>query len=156
MKEVLGSKGAGLAEMTNAGLPVPPGFTIATSACRLYFEGRNKMPEAIAKEYPPALDKLESLSGLKLGDPKAPLLVSVRSGAKFSMPGMMDTILNLGMNDETVEALSLLSGDPRFAYDSYRRFITMYSDVVLGVGHDHFEEILEEYKESKGYVLDTD
>ena len=105
MKDVLGGKGAGLAEMTNAGLPVPPGFTIATSGCRLYFENGNRMPEFIATEYQQALDRLEKLLAQKLGDPARPLLVSVRSGAKFSMPGMMDTILNLGLNDETVKAL---------------------------------------------------
>jgi len=155
MKDVLGGKGSGLAEMTNAGLPVPPGFTIATSACRLYFEGGNKMPEAIATEYPPALDKLESLLGLRLGDPKAPLLVSVRSGAKFSMPGMMDTILNLGMNDVIAEAFATKSGNPRWAFDSYRRFIQMFGNVVLDIGKDKFEHIFDGQKKKRGFKLDT-
>ena len=155
MKDVLGGKGSGLAEMTNAGLPVPPGFTIATSACRLYFEGGNKMPEAIAVEYPPALDKLESLLGLRLGDAKAPLLVSVRSGAKFSMPGMMDTILNLGMNDVIAEAFAAKSGNPRWAYDSYRRFIQMFGNVVLDIGKDKFEHIFDGQKKKRGFKLDT-
>jgi len=155
MKDVLGGKGSGLAEMTNAGLPVPPGFTIATSACRLYFEGGNKMPEAIATEYPPALDKLESLLGLRLGDAKAPLLVSVRSGAKFSMPGMMDTILNLGMNDVIAEAFAARSGNPRWAYDSYRRFIQMFGNVVLDIGKDKFEHIFDGQKKKRGFKLDT-
>src|SRR5579863_4900767 len=155
MKDVLGGKGSGLAEMTNAGLPVPPGFTIATSACRLYFEGGNKMPEAIATEYPPALDKLESLLGLRLGDPKAPLLVSVRSGAKFSMPGMMDTILNLGMNDVIAEAFATKSGNPRWAYDSYRRFIQMFGNVVLDIGKDKFEHIFDGQKKKRKFKLDT-
>jgi len=155
MKDVLGGKGAGLAEMTNAGLPVPPGFTIATSACRLYFENGNKMPEVIAKEYPPALDKLESLLGKKLGDAENPLLVSVRSGAKFSMPGMMDTVLNLGMNDKNAEAFAAKSGNPRWAYDSYRRFIQMFGNVVLDIPKAEFEHVFDGQKKKRGFKLDT-
>jgi len=155
MKDVLGGKGAGLAEMTNAGLPVPPGFTIATSACRLYFENGNKMPEVIAKEYPPALDKLESLLGKKLGDAENPLLVSVRSGAKFSMPGMMDTVLNLGMNDKNAEAFAAKSGNPRWAYDSYQRFIQMFGNVVLDIPKAEFEHVFDGQKKKRGFKLDT-
>jgi pyruvate,orthophosphate dikinase len=155
MKDVLGGKGAGLAEMTNAGLPVPPGFTIATSACRLYFENGNRMPEAIVREYLAALEKLEGLLGQKLGDPERPLLVSVRSGAQFSMPGMMDTILNLGMNDRIAEAFAAKSGNPRWAYDSYRRFIQMFGNVVLEIPKEEFEHIFEGQKKKRGYKLDT-
>ncbi|HEV2351236.1 MAG TPA: pyruvate, phosphate dikinase [Terriglobia bacterium] len=155
MKDVLGGKGSGLAEMTNAGLPVPPGFTIATSGCRLYFENGNKMPEVIAREYPPALDQLENLLGLKLGNPQSPLLVSVRSGAKFSMPGMMDTILNLGMNDSIAEAFASKSGNPRWAFDSYRRFIQMFGNVVLDISKDKFEHIFDGQKKKRKVKLDT-
>jgi pyruvate, orthophosphate dikinase len=156
MKDVLGGKGAGLAEMTNAGLPVPPGFTIATSACRLYFEDGNKMPDVIARDYPPALERLEKLLGLKLGDPARPLLVSVRSGAKFSMPGMMDTVLNLGMNDKVAEAFARKSGNPRWAYDSYRRFIQMFGNVVLDIEKSAFEHIFDGQKRKRGFRLDTE
>jgi pyruvate,orthophosphate dikinase len=156
MKDVLGGKGAGLAEMTNAGLPVPPGFTIATSACRLYFESGNKIPETITKEYSKALDRLESAVKLKLGDPANPLLVSVRSGAKFSMPGMMDTILNLGMNDEIAEAFAQKSGNPRWAYDSYRRFIQMFGNVVLEIDKSEFEHVFDGQKVKRRTKLDTD
>src|SRR5579863_10175212 len=156
MKDVLGGKGAGLAEMTNAGLPVPPGFTIATSACRLYFESGNKIPEAITKEYSKALDRLEGAVKLKLGDPANPLLVSVRSGAKFSMPGMMDTILNLGMNDEIAEAFAEKSGNPRWASDSYRRFIQMFGNVVLEVDKSKFEHVFDGQKKKRRTKLDTD
>src|SRR5579862_59588 len=155
MKDILGGKGSGLAEMTNAGLPVPPGFTIATSGCRLYFENGNKMPEVIAREYPPALHQLENLLGLKLGDAKSPLLVSVRSGAKFSMPGMMDTILNLGMNDKIAEAFAEKSGNPRWAYDSYRRFIQMFGNVVLDIPKEKFEHIFDGQKKKRKFKLDT-
>ena len=127
MKEVLGGKGAGLAEMSKAGVPVPPGFTISTEVCNIFFENKNRVPEEINKQCLNGLAKLEAQIGKKLGDPSNPLLVSVRSGAKFSMPGMMNTILNLGLNDKTVEGLAKLSGNPRFAYDSYRRFIQMLS-----------------------------
>jgi len=156
MKDVLGGKGAGLAEMTNAGLPVPPGFTIATSACRLYFENGSKMPEPIAREYPPAVERLESLLGKNLGDAGSPLLVSVRSGAKFSMPGMMDTVLNLGMNDQIAEAFAAKSGNPRWACDSYRRFIQMFGNVVLDIPKSEFEHIFDGEKRKRGLKLDTE
>ncbi len=144
MKDVLGGKGAGLAEMTNAGLPVPPGFTIQTEACREYMRG--KLSPAVNTEMYAALERLEKLQGQKLGTGDNPLLVSVRSGAKFSMPGMMDTILNLGLNDQAVEALAKLSNNPRFAYDSYRRLIQMFGDVVLDVPKKHFEHIFDSVK----------
>jgi pyruvate, orthophosphate dikinase len=156
MKDVLGGKGAGLAEMTNAGLPVPPGFTIATSACRAYFENHNQLPEGITTQTGAALDRLEQLLGQKLGDSQNPLLVSVRSGAKFSMPGMMDTILNLGMNDKVVEAVARKTGNPRFAYDSYRRFIQMFGNVVLEISKDRFEHILDAQKKKRHIKLDTE
>ena len=144
MKDVLGGKGAGLAEMTNAGLPVPPGFTIQTEACREYMRGALS-PEVDTEMYA-ALERLEKLQGQKLGAGENPLLVSVRSGAKFSMPGMMDTILNLGLNDQAVEALAKLSNNPRFAYDSYRRLIQMFGDVVLDVEKKKFEHIFDGVK----------
>jgi len=156
MKDVLGGKGAGLAEMTNAGLPVPPGFTIATSGCRLYFQAGNKTPEAIRAEAHAALGKLESLLGQKLGDPKRPLLVSVRSGAKFSMPGMMDTVLNLGMNDTVVETFARLANNPRFACDSYRRFIQMFGNVVMEIPKGRFEHVFDGQKKKQGVKLDTE
>src|SRR5438270_14076929 len=144
MKDVLGGKGAGLAEMTNAGLPVPPGFTIQTEACREYMRG--KLSPKIDQEMLAALDRLERLQGQKLGAGDNPLLVSVRSGAKFSMPGMMDTILNLGLNDQAVEALAKRSNNARFAYDSYRRLIQMFSDVVLDIPKKKFEHIFDGVK----------
>ncbi len=144
MKDVLGGKGAGLAEMTNAGLPVPPGFTIQTEACREYMRG--KLSPQIDTEMLEALEKLEKLQGQKLGAGDNPLLVSVRSGAKFSMPGMMDTILNLGLNDKAVEALAKRSNNPRFAYDSYRRLIQMFGDVVLDIPKKKFEHIFDGVK----------
>jgi pyruvate, orthophosphate dikinase len=156
MKDVLGGKGAGLAEMTNAGLPVPPGFTIATSACRLYFESGNQTPDAITQDYSKALDRLEQITGKKLGDPSAPLLVSVRSGAKFSMPGMMDTVLNLGMNDEIAEAFAAKSGNERWAYDSYRRFIQMFGNVVLEIEKHQFDQVFDGQKKRRKVKLDTD
>ena len=156
MKDVLGGKGAGLAEMTNAGLPVPPGFTIATSACRLYFNNGNKMPEAIASEYLPAVERLEGLLNKKLGDPENSLLVSVRSGAKFSMPGMMDTVLNLGMNDTIAQAFATKSGNPRWAYDSYRRFIQMFGNVVLDIPKSKFEHIFDGQKKKRRLKLDSE
>src|SRR5579872_882787 len=140
MKDVLGGKGAGLAEMCRAGLPVPPGFTISTEVCNLYFEKGNKVPEEIESQMGAALSKLEREIGRKLGDPVDPLLVSVRSGAKFSMPGMMDTILNLGLNDKTVVALEKKSGNPRFAQDCYRRFIQMFGAVVLEIEKHDFDD----------------
>jgi pyruvate,orthophosphate dikinase len=156
MKDVLGGKGSGLAEMTNAGLPVPPGFTIVTSACRLYFQAGYKTPAEILSQKDEALAKLEALLGQKLGDKQNPLLVSVRSGAKFSMPGMMDTILNLGMNDTVVEVISQKSGNPRFAYDSYRRFIQMFGNVVMEVPKEKFEHVFDGQKKKKKTKLDTD
>jgi len=156
MKDVLGGKGAGLAEMTNAGLPVPPGFTIATSACRAYFENGNRTPENIVSGYLAALDRLEKLTGQRLGDPEKTLLVSVRSGAKFSMPGMMDTILNLGMNEKVAAAYAERSGNPRWAYDSYRRFIQMFGNVVLDIPKSEFEHIFDGQKKKRGFKLDTE
>ncbi len=156
MKDVLGGKGAGLAEMTNAGLPVPPGFTIATSACLLYFEAGNKLPDNIGQEVDEALAKLEKLQGQKLGSGETPLLVSVRSGAKFSMPGMMDTILNLGLNDTVVGAVERKTGNPRFAYDSYRRFIQMFGNVVQDIPKDEFEHIFDGQKKKRRIKLDTE
>jgi len=156
MKDLLGGKGANLAEMTNLGIPVPPGFTISTRACNRYFELGHRMPPGIEQEVAAAMARLEKERGKRFGDPADPLLVSVRSGAKFSMPGMMDTILNLGLNDESVEGLARTSGDRRFAFDSYRRFIQMYSDVVLGVPKSEFERILEEAKRRRGVRNDTD
>ncbi|QAU41156.1 pyruvate, phosphate dikinase [Bradyrhizobium guangdongense] len=156
MRDLLGGKGANLAEMANLGLPVPPGFTIPTSVCTYFYEHDKTYPKELKPQVEKALDYVGKLTGKVFGDTKNPLLVSVRSGARASMPGMMDTVLNLGLNDLTVEALSELSGDRRFAYDSYRRFITMYSDVVLGFEHHHFEEILDTFKDSQGYTLDTD
>ncbi|HUZ46728.1 MAG TPA: pyruvate, phosphate dikinase [Terriglobia bacterium] len=156
MKDVLGGKGSGLAEMTNAGLPVPPGFTIATSACLAYFENHHRLPEAVTSQIDKSLRRLEQLLGQKLGDEKDPLLVSVRSGAKFSMPGMMDTVLNLGMNDKVVEVFAQKAGNARFAYDSYRRFIQMFGNVVLDISKDGFEHILNSQKKKRHTKLDTD
>jgi pyruvate,orthophosphate dikinase len=156
MRGLLGGKGAGLAEMANLGLPVPPGFTITTDVCTYYYAHARRYPKDLAAQVEKALAQVGRIAGKRFGDKANPLLVSVRSGARASMPGMMDTVLNLGLNDETVEALAKKSGDARFAYDSYRRFITMYSDVVLGVGHEHFEELLDQHKERQGYHLDTD
>src|SRR5215468_4041234 len=156
MRNLLGGKGAGLAEMANLGLPVPPGFTITTDVCTYYYGHNKEYPKDLRDQVEKALAQVGRITGRKFGDKSNPLLVSVRSGARASMPGMMDTVLNLGLNDETVETLAKKSGDRRFAYDSYRRFITMYSDVVLGVGHEHFEELLDRHKEQQGYTLDTD
>ncbi len=156
MKDVLGGKGAGLAEMTNLRVPVPPGFTISTEACRLYYRNRGKLPQDLKAEIASNLAKLERTIGRKLGDPKNPLLVSVRSGAKFSMPGMMDTVLNLGLNDRTVEGLAKRSRNPRFAYDSYSRFLMMFSDVVLDLPRSGFERIIAEKKQERGVAFDVD
>ncbi|MCL2238264.1 MAG: pyruvate, phosphate dikinase, partial [Treponema sp.] len=155
MKLELGGKGANLAEMTNLGIPVPPGFTISTDVCAAYYENKNKYPAGLKEEVESMLKKLESSMKKKLGDPNDPLLVSVRSGAAVSMPGMMDTILNLGMSDKAVKGLSNKTGNPRFAWDAYRRFIQMYGDVVMGVDHDHFEEALHAAKKAKKVELDT-
>ena len=156
MRELLGGKGANLAEMARLGLPVPPGFTITTGVCTAFYENDRQYPGALNGQVEAALAQLEAAVDKKFGDPANPLLVSVRSGARASMPGMMDTVLNLGLNDETAEGLAQLSGDRRFAYDSYRRFIQMYSDVVMGVDHGIFEDILESFKEENDYSLDTE
>jgi pyruvate,orthophosphate dikinase len=155
-KNLLGGKGANLAEMATLGLPVPPGFTLTTEVCTGYYDNDETYPDGLNDQVEEALKALEAKVGKTFGDPGNPLLVSVRSGARASMPGMMDTVLNLGLNDETAEGLAKLSGDRRFALDSYRRFITMYSDVVLGVPHSRFEEILEAFKEDREYQLDTE
>ncbi|MGN6463936.1 MAG: pyruvate, phosphate dikinase [Rhizobiaceae bacterium] len=155
-RNLLGGKGANLAEMSSLGLPVPPGFTITTEACNTYFENGQSYPDGLKKEVERALAEVGRIVGRKFGDKQNSLLVSVRSGARASMPGMMDTVLNLGLNDETVTALADESGDERFAWDSYRRFIQMYSDVVLGVDHGVFEEILEDEKARLGHDLDTE
>ncbi|WP_306149997.1 MULTISPECIES: pyruvate, phosphate dikinase [unclassified Roseibium] len=156
MRNLLGGKGANLAEMSSLGLPVPPGFTITTEVCTYYYDNEKSYPPALEAEVAAAMDKVGEVTGRKFGDPDRPLLVSVRSGARASMPGMMDTVLNLGLSDGTVEAIARESGDARFAYDSYRRFIQMYSDVVLGVDNHEFEDILEEYKERNDLTLDTE
>ncbi len=156
MKNLLGGKGANLAEMSNLGLPVPPGFTVTTELCTWYYANDRKYPADLDGQVTAALARVEEITGRKFGDSKMPLLVSVRSGARASMPGMMDTVLNLGLNDQTVEALATETGDARFAYDSYRRFIQMYGDVVLGIDHHHFEEHLEELKNNNGVSLDTE
>jgi pyruvate,orthophosphate dikinase len=156
MRNLLGGKGAGLAEMAHLGLPVPPGFTITTELCTYFYQHGKTYPKSLKAQVEAALKEVGRITGKKFGDAENPLLVSVRSGARASMPGMMDTVLNLGLNDITVNALAEKSGDRRFAQDSYRRFITMYSDVVLGIGHHHFEEILDDHKDRNGYALDTD
>ena len=156
MKDLLGGKGAGLAEMTNAGLPVPPGMTISTEACTLYYQQHRKTPPQVDQQMLGNLKKLEKAAGAKLGDVKNPLLVSVRSGAKFSMPGMMDTILNLGLNDQTVEGVKARTRNGRFAYDSYRRFIQMYGNVVLEIPKEAFEHQLDAVKKERGAKVDTD
>ncbi len=156
MRNLLGGKGAGLAEMSNLGLPVPPGFTITTEVCSYYYANRQNYPETLRSQVKSAIQNIEQSVGAKFGDNKNPLLISVRSGSRASMPGMMDTILNLGLNDTTVEGLKQSSGDARFAYDSYRRFIQMYSSVVLDVDHDKFEKVLESLKHARGVTLDTE
>ena len=146
MRDLLGGKGAGLAEMSNLGLPVPPGFTITTEICTHFYASGKTYPADLKEQVATALAAVEDTIGAKFGDPQKPLLVSVRSGARASMPGMMDTVLNLGLNDQTVEGLARQSGDERFAYDSYRRFLQMYGQVVLGIEHHHFEELIENHK----------
>jgi pyruvate,orthophosphate dikinase len=155
MKEILGGKGANLAEMTRLGLPVPPGFTISTAVCAEYERAGGKVPRSLEPDVAKALKRVEAIMGARFGDPKRPLLLSVRSGARASMPGMMDTVLNLGLNDRSAEGLATLA-DARFAYDSYRRFVQMYSDVVLEVPRDHFEHRIEALKASRGIHLDTE
>ncbi|MBV9401170.1 MAG: pyruvate, phosphate dikinase [Bryobacterales bacterium] len=156
MKDILGGKGSGLAEMSRANIPVPPGFTISTEVCNVYFQNGNKVPDEIKQQIEQALGKLESDSGKRLGDPQNPLLVSVRSGAKFSMPGMMNTILNLGLNDKSVEGLASRSGNPRFAYDSYRRFIQMFGEVAQNIGMAKFDHIFDQRKDKVKAKQDTD
>lgn len=156
MRDLLGGKGANLAEMSNIGLPVPPGFTVTTEVCTVFYANDRQFPEGLKEQLEAALAQIGKTVGMTFGDPENPLLVSVRSGARTSMPGMMDTVLNLGLNDETTAGLAKRAGDERFAYDSYRRFIQMYSDVVLGVDHHNFEELLEYFKEEQEYALDTE
>lgn len=156
MKNTLGGKGANLAEMTSLGLPVPPGFTISTEMCQVFYDNGEKVPEVLKKKVLESMGEVEKLLGKKFGDPKNPLLFSVRSGARASMPGMMDTILNLGLNDQTVEGLAKNADNARFAWDSYRRFLTMYSNVVMGMNVSLLEVVMEDLKEAKGYHLDTD
>ena len=161
MKDLLGGKGAGLAEMANLGLPVPPGFTITTDICTHYYEHYGEYPLELKGQVEEALHRLEEMMGRKFGDPDNPLLVSVRSGAAISMPGMMDTVLNLGLNDQTVLGLIEQTGDERFAYDCYRRFVNMYGDVVLGLKPeskdelDPFDEIIEEMRKKRGVEFDN-
>lgn len=156
LRDLLGGKGANLAEMSNLGLPVPPGFTITTEVCTAFYDNNRQYPEGLEAQAEAALTHVGEIVGARFGDPANPLLVSVRSGGRASMPGMMDTVLNLGLNDETVKGLAEKAGDERFAYDSYRRFIQMYSDVVMGLDHHSFEEILDIFKEENEYYLDTD
>jgi pyruvate,orthophosphate dikinase len=156
MKELLGGKGANLAEMTNLGIPVPPGFTISTEVCDLYYKKGEEYPEGLEGQVAENLEKLEKLMGKRLGDPENPLLVSVRSGAAVSMPGMMDTVLNLGTNDESVKGLEKMTDNKRFAWDAYRRFIQMFGNVVMGIDGEKFEKILESHKEKNGVELDTE
>ena len=156
MRNLLGGKGANLAEMTKLGFPVPQGFTVTTEACTRYYDDGRKIGDDIIAEIKEKLAVAEEVAGKKFGDPKNPFLVSVRSGARASMPGMMDTILNLGLTDEVVEGLAELTGNPRFAYDSYRRFIQMFSDVVMDIPKPKFEKIIDEIKEARGVKLDTE
>src|SRR5689334_283346 len=157
MKDLLGGKGAGLAEMTIAGLPTPPGFTITTEACNDYFAAGERLPDGLWDDVQEAMRDVERQSGKGFGDPANPLLVSVRSGAKFSMPGMMDTVLNLGLNEETLKGLIDLTGNPRFGWDAYRRFIQMFGRIVMDVKPDRFDEFLERRKAAIGVAAqDTD
>src|ERR1700755_3340254 len=155
-KNLLGGKGANLDGMASIGLPVPPGFTISTEMCTRYYADGEVYPDSLNAEVAAGIAHIEDLTGKRFGDAADPLLVSVRSGARVSMPGMMDTVLNLGLNDRAVEGLARKSGDERFAYDSYRRFIQMYGQVVLGIDHHHFEELLENHKLDSDIALDTD
>src|SRR5882724_8858698 len=156
MKDLLGGKGANLADMTTAGLPVPAGFTITTETCGEYNDAVQKLPRGLMEEVRANIARVEKASGKKFGDPKNPLLLACRSGAKMSMPGMMDTVLNIGMNDAVCEGMVKLTGNERFAYDSYRRLINMFGDTVMGVDHEHFEHELSAVKKAKGVALDTD
>src|SRR4030066_1138593 len=156
MKKLLGGKGANLSEMTNIGLPVPPGFTITTETCILFNELGKKYPDGLEKQIDENLKKLEDKMAMKFNDKKNPLLVSVRSGAAVSMPGMMDTVLNLGLNDAVIEGIIKKTGNPRFAYDIYRRFIDMFGDVVMNCPHEHFEHVINAAKEKAGVKLDNE
>ena len=161
MKNLLGGKGANLAEMAGIGIPVPAGFTITTEICTYYYNNNGSYPERLKSDVKTALTKVEDIMGSKFGDPENPLLVSVRSGARVSMPGMMDTVLNVGLNDTTIEGIIKKTGNPRFAYDSYRRFVSMYGDVVMGVKagsmeEDPFEVILQKRKDEKSVEFDID
>ncbi|MBR2846501.1 MAG: pyruvate, phosphate dikinase, partial [Clostridia bacterium] len=156
MRELLGGKGANLAEMTKIGLPVPQGFTVSTEACTQYYEDGRKISAEIQAEIMENITKMEAICGKKFGDKENPLLVSVRSGARASMPGMMDTILNLGLNEDVVETMAAKTGNARWAWDCYRRFIQMYSDVVMEVGKKYFEELIDEMKEAKGVTQDVE
>ena len=156
MKELLGGKGANLAEMTSLGVPVPPGFTLSTEVCERYYENNKQYPPELKEEVENSLKRLEELTGKKLGDPENPLLVSVRSGSAVSMPGMMDTVLNLGTNDEAVKGLEKMAGNRRFAWDSYRRIIQMFGNVVMDVEHEEFEKLLDARKKVKSVKLDTE
>ncbi len=156
MRGLLGGKGANLAEMSNLGLPVPPGFTISTELCHSYLAGDHSYPKGFADQINAAIEHIGRLTGRELGSRKQPLLLSVRAGPRVTMPGMMEAILNLGLNDDTVETLARESGSARFAYDSYRRFIQMYGDVVLGIDQNEFEDIVEQIKDERGFLLDTD
>src|SRR5437899_7984262 len=156
MRDLLGGKGAGVAEMTRAGMPVPPGFTITTEACREYYRQGKKFPDGLWEQVTDALKELEQKAGKKFGDPKNPLLVSVRSGAKFSMPGMMDTVLNLGLNEEAAAGIAALTKDERFALDARRRFIQMFGKTVKGIDGDKFEHALQEAKKKAGVKTDPE
>ena len=156
MRELLGGKGANLAEMTKIGLPVPQGFTISTEACTQYYEDGRRINDDIQAQIMENIEKMEGITGKKFGDLKNPLLVSVRSGARASMPGMMDTILNLGLNEQVVNAIAEKSGNPRWAWDCYRRFIQMFSDVVMEVGKKYFEKLIDQMKEKKGVTSDVE
>ncbi len=156
VRAALGGKGANLADMTRIGLPVPPGFTVTTEACNAYLAEGEKFPAGMWEQELEALKVVEKRTGKKFGDPEKPLLVSCRSGAKFSMPGMMDTVLNIGLNDATAAGMVKLTGDERFVYDSYRRLVQMFGSVVLGIADEAFEDPLEEYKRKKGVKSDTE
>ena len=156
MRDLLGGKGAGLSEMTNVQLPVPPGFTITTEACNAYNAAGKQFPAELWSQTLAAMQEVEAASGKQFGNPRNPLLVSVRSGAKFSMPGMMDTVLNLGLNTGTLQGLAQLTGNERFANDAYRRFIQMFGKIVMGVPGELFEELLDEVKREVGATQDTD
>ena len=156
VRSLLGGKGANLGEMTRIGVPVPPGFTVSTKACNAYLEAGQEFPEGMWEQELEAMGEVEKLTGKKFGDPNNPLLVSCRSGAVFSMPGMMDTVLNIGLNDETAARMVELTGDARFVYDAYRRLVQMFGSVVLNIDDEEFEHPFEKYKAEKGYKLDTE